>query len=45
VFPGLWLQRTALLNGDLAVVLATLQAGTACPEHQELVKRLQTPAE
>jgi Uma2 family endonuclease len=41
VFPGLWLQRTALLNGDLAVVLATLQAGTACPEHQELIERLR----
>jgi Uma2 family endonuclease len=33
VFPGLWLNGEALLNGDLAQVLATLQTGLASPDH------------
>ena len=33
VFPGLWLNEEALLTGDLAVVLQTVQAGIASPEH------------
>jgi Uma2 family endonuclease len=33
-FPGLWLDRSALLNGDLATVLATLQQGLTSEEHQ-----------
>ena len=33
VFPGLWLDRAALLRGDAAGVLACLNAGLAAPEH------------
>lgn len=33
VFPGLWLRAPALLGGDLAGVLATVQRGLASPEH------------
>lgn len=32
-FPGLWLNRAALLKGDLAAVLSTLQQGLLSPEH------------
>jgi Uma2 family endonuclease len=32
-FPGLWLAGAALLAGDLAAVLHTLQQGMATPEH------------
>ena len=32
-FPGLWLDRAALLRGDAAGVLAALNAGLASPEH------------
>ncbi len=41
VFPGLWLQPTALWSGDLAAMLATLQQGLASPEHAVLVAQLQ----
>lgn len=34
IFPGLWLDRTALLIGDLAKVLEVLQLGLTTPEHQ-----------
>ena len=40
-FPGLWLNVTALLAGDTATVLATLQLGLASPEHAAFVARLQ----
>jgi Uma2 family endonuclease len=40
VFPGLWLDWKALLNGDLAGVFAALQRGCATPEHQSFVRRL-----
>ncbi len=40
VFPGLWLDVTALLRGDLARVLAVVQQGIASPEHAEFVNRL-----
>ena len=33
VFPGLWLDRSALLRRDAAAVLSTLNAGLAAPEH------------
>ena len=33
-FPGLWLDVPALLNGDGAKAVATLQNGLASPEHQ-----------
>lgn len=41
VFPGLWLAVPALLNGDLATVLAQLQKGLATGEHQEFCDRLR----
>lgn len=41
VFPGLWLSVTALLEGDLATVLAELQKGLATAEHQAFVVRLK----
>ena len=34
VFPGLWLDKNALLSGNLAEVLAVLQQGIASQEHQ-----------
>lgn len=40
VFPGLWLSTTALLQGDMAKVLAGLQAGLNSPEHIEFVQTL-----
>jgi Uma2 family endonuclease len=41
VFPGLWLDPAALLRGDLAAVLATVQQGLSSPEHADFVSRLQ----
>jgi hypothetical protein len=44
VFPGLWLDVAALLNGNLQRVLEVVQQGVASPEHAEFVNRLnQTP--
>jgi Uma2 family endonuclease len=40
VFPGLWLDRTALLRGDLAAVLAVVQQGLAAPDHAAFVAGL-----
>jgi Uma2 family endonuclease len=40
IFPGLWLDKTALLAGDLAKVLATLQQGLATSVHQEFVEKM-----
>jgi hypothetical protein len=40
VFPGLWLDGKALLAGDSAKVLATLQLGLQSPEHADFVKKL-----
>jgi Uma2 family endonuclease len=40
VFAGLWLDVAALLKGDLAAALATLQAGIASPEHQSFTAAL-----
>jgi hypothetical protein len=42
VFPGLWLAVPALLEGNLADVLATLQIGLATPEHQAFTEQLST---
>lgn len=39
-FPGLWLAVTALLQGNIAEVLAGLQAGIQSPEHQQFVAGL-----
>jgi Uma2 family endonuclease len=44
VFPGLWLDPKALAAGNLAGVLATLDAGIASAEHAEFVARLNPPA-
>jgi Uma2 family endonuclease len=38
VFPGLWLALPALLNGDLAMVLAVLQKGLQSSEHAGFVE-------
>jgi Uma2 family endonuclease len=44
VFPGLWLDARALLAGDLAGVLRTLNRGLASPEHAPFVARLAAAA-
>jgi Uma2 family endonuclease len=44
VFPGLWLDPVALLNGDIAAVLATLDRGLASPEHAAFVAQLADAA-
>jgi hypothetical protein len=44
VFPGLWLDTAALMRGDLAAVLHTLQQGLASPEHAALRSRLEAAA-
>lgn len=43
-FPGLWLNVPALLAGDTATVLTTVQAGLASPEHATSVERLRDVA-
>jgi Uma2 family endonuclease len=40
VFPGLWLDKSALLTGNLAKVLEILQQGLASAEHQNFVEKL-----
>jgi len=40
-FPGLWLDVSALLDGDMEQVLATLNSGLASQEHQMFVEQLQ----
>jgi Uma2 family endonuclease len=40
VFPSLWLDPSALLNGDMQEVLAVLQQGIRAEEHQRFVQRL-----
>ena len=42
VFPGLWLDGSALLVGDLARIKAVLQRGFATPEHTAFVQKLQS---
>jgi hypothetical protein len=44
VFPGLWLDAAALLQGDLAAVLAIVQQGVNSPEHTAFVQKLQRKA-
>ncbi|MFQ4139782.1 Uma2 family endonuclease [Nodosilinea sp. PGN35] len=41
IFPGLWLTVTALLQGNMGLVLAGLQAGIQSAEHQQFVASLQ----
>ncbi len=40
IFAGLWLDVPALLEGNLAQVLAVLQSGLTIAEHADFVKRL-----
>lgn len=40
VFPGLWLDPTALIGGDLRRVDEVLRQGLATPEHDDFVKRI-----
>lgn len=40
VFPGLWLDTSALMQPDLTTMLAVLQQGMASPEHAAFVDRL-----
>jgi Uma2 family endonuclease len=42
VFPGLWLDGEALLNGDLQRVQLILQQGLASPEHVAFAAKLAT---
>jgi Uma2 family endonuclease len=42
VFPGLWLDPAALIEGDLATVLAVVHQGVNSPEHAEFVAKLRT---
>lgn len=39
-FPGLWLDATAMLQGDLATVLKTLGEGMASQEHADFVQSM-----
>jgi Uma2 family endonuclease len=41
VFPGLWLNASALLQRDGRQVMATLQQGLKMPEHAAFVQQLQ----
>lgn len=41
VFPGLWLDRSALIRRELPRVFAVLQEGLASPEHESFVQSLQ----
>jgi hypothetical protein len=41
IFPGLWLDRAALLGRDLPRVFAVLQEGLASPEHASFAQALQ----
>jgi hypothetical protein len=45
VFPGLWLDKAALLTGDLPRVHAVLQQGLHSAEHQAFARKLQQHAE
>lgn len=42
VFPGLWLDSAALIEGDLGRVLQVLQEGLNSPEHAGFVRALQS---
>lgn len=43
VFPGLWLDVTAMLRHDMATVLKRLQEGLGTEAHQAFVARQATP--
>lgn len=42
IFPGLWLDKIALLGGDLGKVLTVVQQGLASPEHDDFISRLSS---
>jgi hypothetical protein len=42
VFPGLWLDGSALLASDIERVIAVLQDGIASPQHQAFVDELKS---
>ena len=44
VYPGLWLDRAALLRGDMPAVLAALHRGLASPAHAEFAAKLHQDA-
>src|SRR5262249_2597536 len=41
VFPGLWLDPQALVQGDTTTLMNVLQQGIKSPEHADFVKQLQ----
>ncbi|CAA9377256.1 hypothetical protein AVDCRST_MAG94-4633 [uncultured Leptolyngbya sp.] len=41
VFPGLWLNVEAMLQGEMRSVLAVLQTGIESAEHQAFVQQLE----
>jgi Uma2 family endonuclease len=43
VFPGLWLDKQALLEGNLGKVIEIVQQGLTTDEHENFVKLLCTP--
>lgn len=45
VFPGLWLQQTALLQLEGAQVMETLRQGLESPEHAGFLRQLQSRRE
>jgi Uma2 family endonuclease len=45
VFPGLWLDRSAAIRGDIASMLAVLQQGLASAEHAAFVEKLRESGE
>ena len=45
VFPGLWLEQEALLEGNLAKVIEIVQQGLTIVEHQNFVKQLSDKKE
>jgi Uma2 family endonuclease len=42
IFPGLWLDKTVLLGGDLGKVLTVVQQGLASPEHENFISKLSS---
>ena len=44
VFPGLWLNEPALMNGDVAALTKTVEEGIATQEHAAFVAKLQENA-
>lgn len=44
VFPGLWLDVAALLEGDLAKVFASVDDGAGTEEHRAFVQKLAASA-